>query len=221
MHPTAQPFHECHLRDHAQKECEEWWNWRAASAVLSRDQKPAGFTAAPNDGEGSTDHARSHPHRSLRLRRRRGHALAHRDHPGPGRHLRPHHGRRRRPAPSQGDPRSTTNRVADFYGAYIDSIWDNEDPAAGANAKALRSFYLSAAAQKKVAAFEAKEHADGILFAQNVPVKWKVDYTGSGAGHATSLVTLTWSDGANPEVTKIKVQSDLQTRKITDLAAVN
>ncbi|MFD3475236.1 hypothetical protein [Streptomyces sp. NPDC058695] len=125
------------------------------------------------------------------------------------------------PAPSQGDPRSTTNRVADFYGAYIDSIWDNEDPAAGANAKALRSFYLSAAAQKKVAAFEAKEHADGILFAQNVPVKWKVDYTGSGAGHATSLVTLTWSDGANPEVTKIKVQSDLQTRKITDLAAVN
>ncbi|MGW6399163.1 hypothetical protein [Streptomyces sp. NPDC055134] len=125
------------------------------------------------------------------------------------------------PAPSQGDPRSTTNRVADFYGAYIDSIWDNEDPAAGANAKALRSFYLSAAAQKKVAAFEAKEHADGILFAQNVPVKWKVDYTGSGAGHATSLVTLTWSDGASPEVTKIKVQSDLQTRKITDLAAVN
>ncbi|MEU8487510.1 MULTISPECIES: hypothetical protein [unclassified Streptomyces] len=122
------------------------------------------------------------------------------------------------PAPSQGDPRSTTNRVADFYGAYIDSIWDNEDPAAGANAKALRSFYLSAAAQKKVAAFEEKEHADGILFAQNVPVKWKVDYTGSGAGHATALVTLTWSDGANPEVTKIKVQSDLQTRKITDLA---
>ncbi|MFD0515455.1 hypothetical protein ACFQ0Q_44015 [Streptomyces aureus] len=53
------------------------------------------------------------------------------------------------PAPSQGDPRSTTNRVADFYGAYIDSIWDNEDPAAGANAKALRSFYLSAAARRR------------------------------------------------------------------------
>lgn len=52
-------------------------------------------------------------------------------------------------------------------------------------------------------------------------MKWKVDYTGSGAGHATSLVTLTWSDGTNAEVTKIKVQSDLQTRKITDLAAVN
>ncbi|MFF0187713.1 hypothetical protein [Streptomyces sp. NPDC005244] len=118
---------------------------------------------------------------------------------------------------TQGDPRAATTRVSDFYGAYIDSIWDNEDPAAAANAKALRQFYLSAAEQKKVSAFEAKEHADGILFAQNVPVKWSVAYTGSGAGHATSLVTLTWSDGQNPEVTKIKVQTDLQTRKITDL----
>lgn len=118
---------------------------------------------------------------------------------------------------TQGDPRAAATRVSDFYGAYIDSIWDNEDPAASANAKALRKFYLSAAEQKTVAAYEAKEHADGILFAQNVPVKWSVAYTGSGAGHATALVTLTWSDGQNPEVTKIKVQTDLKTRKITDL----
>ncbi|MFF1451291.1 hypothetical protein ACFVYF_24620 [Streptomyces sp. NPDC058274] len=121
----------------------------------------------------------------------------------------------------QGDPRAVTTRVSDFYGSYIDSVWDLEDPTAAANAKALRKFYLSAAEQKKVAAFEAKEHADGILFAQNVPVKWKVEYTGSGAGHATSLVTLTWGDGSTAEVSKIKVQSDLQTRKITDLAPVN
>ncbi|NEB79992.1 hypothetical protein G3I40_32940 [Streptomyces sp. SID14478] len=118
----------------------------------------------------------------------------------------------------QGDPRSTTDRVANFYGAYIDAVWDTEDPASAADAKALRTFYLSAAARKKVAAYEAREHADGILFAQNVPVKWAVTYTGSGAGHSTALVTLTWSDGKNPEVTRIKVQSDLSTRKITDLA---
>ncbi|MEW2165257.1 hypothetical protein AB0912_20035 [Streptomyces sp. NPDC007084] len=118
---------------------------------------------------------------------------------------------------TQGDPRAAATRVSDFYGAYIDSIWDNEDPAASANAKTLRHFYLSAAEQKTVAAYEAKEHADGILFAQNVPVKWSVASTGSGAGHATALVTLTWSDGQNPEVTKIKVQTDLKTRKITDL----
>lgn len=121
------------------------------------------------------------------------------------------------PAP-QGDPRTATTRVANFYGAYIDAIWDNEDPGSAAQAKALRAFYLSPALQKKVAAYEEREHADGILFAQNVPVKWAVSYTGSGAGHSTALVTLTWNDGANPDVTKIKVQSDLRTLKITDLA---
>ncbi|GHE96819.1 hypothetical protein E5082_23850 [Streptomyces griseoluteus] len=117
----------------------------------------------------------------------------------------------------QGDPRNVTQRVSDFYGAYIDAVWDTEDPASGAGAKALRDFYLSASARKKVTAWEKKNHADGILFAQNVPVKWKVAYTGSGMGHATSRVTLTWSDGKNPEVTRIDVQSDLTTRKITDL----
>ncbi|MEU6394554.1 hypothetical protein [Streptomyces sp. NPDC046939] len=121
---------------------------------------------------------------------------------------------------SQGDPRSTTTRVANFYGAYIDAIWDNEDAGSAADAKALRAFYLSPAAQKKVAAYEAEQHADGILFAQNVPVKWAVSYTGSGAGHSTALVTLTWSDGKDAQVTKVKVQSDLTTRKITDLAPV-
>ncbi|MGY0020856.1 hypothetical protein ACVHNB_17950 [Streptomyces sp. YJ-C3] len=121
----------------------------------------------------------------------------------------------------QGDPRSTTNRVADFYGAYIDAVWDNEDAGSAAVTKALRGFYLSDAARKKVAAYEAREHADGILFAQNVPVKWTVTYTGSGTGHSTALVTLTWNDGKNPEISKIKVQSDLATRKITDLAPVD
>ncbi|MFG2816058.1 hypothetical protein [Streptomyces sp. NPDC048410] len=120
-------------------------------------------------------------------------------------------------ASAQGDPRNVTQRVTDFYGAYIDAVWDTEDPAAGADAKALRNFYLSAPARKKVTAWEKKNHADGILFAQNVPVKWKVAYTGSCMGHATSRVTLTWSDGKHPQVTRIDVQSDLTTRKITDL----
>ncbi|MZD04721.1 hypothetical protein GTW43_06425 [Streptomyces sp. SID5785] len=122
------------------------------------------------------------------------------------------------PASVQGDPRDATDRVADFYGAYIDAVWSTDDPAAGAQAKALRAFYLSPAARKKVAAYEAREHADGILFAQNVPVKWDVTYTGSGAGHSTARVTLTWSEGEHPEVSRIKVRSDLATGKITDLA---
>ncbi|MEU1465185.1 hypothetical protein ABZ467_31785 [Streptomyces sp. NPDC005727] len=118
---------------------------------------------------------------------------------------------------AQGDPRNATQRVADFYGAYIDSVWAADDPAAAANAKALRAFYLSAAAQKKAGAYEKKNHADGVLFAQNVPVRWKVDYTGSGMGHSTSRVTLTWSDGGDAQVTRIDVQSDLRTLKITAL----
>ncbi|MFF7355868.1 MULTISPECIES: hypothetical protein [Streptomyces] len=121
---------------------------------------------------------------------------------------------------AQGDPRNVTQHVADFYGAYIDAVWSTDDRSAGEAAKALRGFYLSAAAQRKVTAFEKREHADGILFAQNVPVKWKVTYTGSGAGHATSRVTLTWSDGPHAEVSKIDVQSDLKTLKITDLKSV-
>ncbi|WP_208897002.1 hypothetical protein [Streptomyces incarnatus] len=121
---------------------------------------------------------------------------------------------------AQGDPRNVSQHVADFYGAYIDAVWSTDDRSAGDAAKALRAFYLSTAAQKKVAAFEKKEHADGILFAQNVPVKWKVTYTGSGAGHATSRVTLTWGDGPHAEVSRIDVQSDLKTLKITDLKSV-
>ncbi|MFY4723111.1 hypothetical protein [Streptomyces sp. LaBMicrA B280] len=120
-------------------------------------------------------------------------------------------------AVAQGDARNATQHVADFYGAYIDAVWATDDKAAGAEAKALRAFYLSPAAQKRVAAYETKEHADGILFAQNVPVRWQVAYTGSGAGHATSQVTLTWSDGPHAQVTRIDVQSDLRTLKITDL----
>ncbi|MFJ4523510.1 hypothetical protein ACIP4Y_21555 [Streptomyces sp. NPDC088810] len=118
---------------------------------------------------------------------------------------------------AQGDPRNATQHVADFYGAYIDATWATDDATAAPAAKALRGFYLSAAARKQVAAYEKKEHADGILFAQNVPVKWKVTYTGSGMGHATSRVTLTWGDGPHPQVSRIDVQSDLKTLKITGL----
>lgn len=121
---------------------------------------------------------------------------------------------------AQGDPRDVTRHVADFYAAYIDSARATDDPSAATGAKALRGFYLSSAARAKVAAYEKRQHADGVLFAQSVPVKWKVAHTGSGAGHATSRVTLTWSDGPHARVTGIDVLSDLETLKITDLKPV-
>jgi hypothetical protein len=121
---------------------------------------------------------------------------------------------------AQGDPRAVTQRVSDFYGAYIDTAWDGEDPAAVASLKALKDFYLSADARRKVAAYEAREHADGVLFAQNVPVRWRVAYTGAGAGQATCRVTLVWGDRRDAQVTGIDVRSDLKTRKITELKLV-
>ncbi|MER5860158.1 hypothetical protein ABT131_31865 [Streptomyces sp900105245] len=120
----------------------------------------------------------------------------------------------------QGDPRDVTRHVADFYAAYIDSVRAADDPSAAAGAKALRGFYLSAAARAKVSAYQKRQHADGVLFARGVPIKWKVARTGSGAGHATSRVTLTWGHGPHARVTGVDVLSDLKTLEITDLETV-
>ncbi|MGW2741123.1 hypothetical protein [Streptomyces sp. NPDC001450] len=53
---------------------------------------------------------------------------------------------------------------------------------------------------------------DGLSLAAVTPAR-----AGSGAGRATNRVTLTWGDGPRAEVSKIDVQSDLTTLKITDL----
>lgn len=52
---------------------------------------------------------------------------------------------------------------------------------------------------KKLAAWEDKNHADGVLRAQNVPVRWTV--TGNGtADHTEVGVTLTWGDRSTTEL---------------------
>lgn len=111
-----------------------------------------------------------------------------------------------------GDPRAATTRVVDFYGAYIDAVWDG---GSSPLARQLRASYLTTGLQKQLAAWEKKEHADGVLKAQNVPVAWRVTYTGSGAGHAYTTVRLTWGSPKHPVYTNLKVQSDLKTRKIS------
>jgi hypothetical protein len=113
-----------------------------------------------------------------------------------------------------GDPQSTVDRVADFYGAYIDAVWDGgNDPLA----KDLRTHYLAAGFRAKLARWEQSNHADGVLRAQDVPQGWKVTYDGSGAGHAFTVVRLQWGNPAHPTYTYLKVQSDLATRKISDI----
>ncbi|MFK0020429.1 hypothetical protein [Streptomyces sp. NPDC090798] len=89
-----------------------------------------------------------------------------------------------------GKPSDSVTRIADFYGAYIDA---QSDPDHGARlASELRKFYVQADYLKKVEAWEARNHADGVLQAQNVPLKWTVTDNGR-ADHTEAVVTLSWS----------------------------
>jgi hypothetical protein len=108
---------------------------------------------------------------------------------------------------------SATDRVAEFYGAYIDAVSGDT----GHLSDQLRKAYLTPALRKSLLAWEAEEHADGVLRAQNIPVKWTVTTDGAGAGHVFTVVTLTWGFGPHPEVTRLAVQSDLATQLISDI----
>ncbi|MEU6119478.1 hypothetical protein ABZ840_33700 [Streptomyces sp. NPDC047117] len=112
-----------------------------------------------------------------------------------------------------GSPESTVDRVADFYGAYIDAVYDEDGRLAGQ----LRTHYLRADLRKRLATWESKNHADGVLRAQNVPVKWSVAYDGSGTGSSYTVVTLTWDSGSRPSTSRVAVRSSLETRQITDI----
>jgi hypothetical protein len=95
------------------------------------------------------------------------------------------------PRSVSGKPSDDITRIADFYGAYIDAVTDE---GGGALQDALRAHYLTPAFQKELNAWEEKEHADGVLRAQNVPLAWKVTDNGT-ADHTEAVVTLTWSAG--------------------------
>lgn len=114
-------------------------------------------------------------------------------------------------APSvSGSPEGAFTRIADFYGAYVDAVYDGD----GKTSTQLRSFYLSEPLQQQLKEWEAAHHADGVLRAQNVPLQWKVDSAGNGTGKANATVTLTWGGGST---TRIQVQADLATRKIVSI----
>ncbi|MFF7544810.1 hypothetical protein ACFZCU_14485 [Streptomyces canus] len=95
------------------------------------------------------------------------------------------------PRSVSGKPSDNITRIADFYGAYVDAVTDE---GGGDLQDALRAHYLTPAFQKELNAWEDKEHADGVLRAQNVPLAWKVTDNGT-ADHTEAVVTLTWSAG--------------------------
>ncbi|WRZ92793.1 hypothetical protein OHB54_29330 [Streptomyces sp. NBC_01007] len=106
------------------------------------------------------------------------------------------------------------DRVADFYGAYIDAVTDT---GSGRLSTQLRSFYLTPGLRGSLSTWEHRQHADGVLRAQDVPSAWKVTPGDSGAGHTWSTVRLTWGSAQHPTYTYLTVQSDLATKKISGI----
>ncbi|MFE4700373.1 hypothetical protein ACFRIC_25240, partial [Streptomyces sp. NPDC056738] len=108
-------------------------------------------------------------------------------------------------------------QVADFYGAYVDA---KDDPAGPdtALAKALRAHYLTPAFAKRLAAWEKKNQADGVLRAQNVPVQWTI---GEGRDSREVAVTLTYGGGESPTTTTRLVVKQEPTGRITDIRTTN
>ncbi|MEV8210205.1 hypothetical protein [Streptomyces sp. NPDC079189] len=105
-------------------------------------------------------------------------------------------------------------QVAHFYGAYIDAAGTE---GGGKLTTALRAFYLTPALRSQLRTWEARNHADGVLRAQNTPLALKVTAGDSGAGHTWSKVRLTWNGGKHPTYTYLSVQSDLRTGKISGI----
>lgn len=102
------------------------------------------------------------------------------------------------PRSVSGKPSDNITRIADFYGAYIDAVTDE---GGGRLEDELRKHYLTPAFQKELAAWEDRNHANGVLQAQNVPLAWKVTDNGT-VNHTEALVTLTWGGG---QTTKLVV----------------
>ena len=117
----------------------------------------------------------------------------------------------------KGSPHSAVDRVADFYGAYVDVLYDS---GRGRLADALRTHYLTAGLRADLARWETAHNKDGVLRAKGVPIAWEVVYNDSGMGHCWTRVTLTWQDsGDRVRRTRLIVQSDLESQLISGIRA--
>ncbi|WP_406381575.1 hypothetical protein [Streptomyces sp. NBC_01618] len=118
-------------------------------------------------------------------------------------------------APARSDAGAPAfQQVAHFYAAYIDAVTAQ---GGGKLATALRSFYLTPQLRTQLATWEQRNHADGVLRAQNTPLAFRVTSGDSGAGHTWSTVRLTWSKGKHPRYSYLTVRSDLRTYKISGI----
>lgn len=114
-----------------------------------------------------------------------------------------------------GGPASAVDRVADFYGTYIDILYDSGH---GPLTHSLRAHYLTHNLQRTLTRWETTHRRDGVLRSNAVPVEWRVDYHDSGMGHCWTAVTLTWKGrGHHAHHTGLMIRSDLATRLISGI----
>lgn len=118
------------------------------------------------------------------------------------------------PAARSGSPQSVVDRVAHFYGAYIDARYDGRS---GPLPGSLRQHYLTRNALKHLTVWEKTHRLDGVLRAKGTPVEWRVTYQDSAMGHCWSRIRLTWGPPEHRHYSYLSVQSDLSTRLISDI----
>ncbi|MEU7168227.1 hypothetical protein AB0A70_26890 [Streptomyces morookaense] len=113
-----------------------------------------------------------------------------------------------------GSSASAVDRVADFYGAYIDVL---NGRGRSHLADELREFYLTDDFRARLGSWEKEHGGDGVLRAQSVPTSWTVAYNDSGMGHVWTRVTLTWTGQGRSAHTVLAVQSDQSSLRISDI----
>ncbi|MFI1798766.1 hypothetical protein ACH427_15640 [Streptomyces sp. NPDC020379] len=119
------------------------------------------------------------------------------------------------PAPSRGgSPASAVDRVADFFGAYSDVL---HDQGRGRLSDSLREHYLTADLRTRLELWEKEHGGDGVLRTEGTPSSWTVTYGDSGMGHTWTHVVLTCDAHGHSTRTRLEVQSDLATLRISDI----
>ncbi|MFD6281848.1 hypothetical protein ACFWFI_40775 [Streptomyces sp. NPDC060209] len=87
-------------------------------------------------------------------------------------------------------------QVGAFFRAYRQAALGRGDLTPGQ----VRARYLAPDLDRRLDAWAAQSGADPVFRAQNVPTGWSSRYEGSGAGHATVVLTEKWGSGATQDV---------------------
>jgi hypothetical protein len=105
--------------------------------------------------------------------------------------------------------------VSNMLTDYITSI---ESGSPDFTPEQVRETYLTPECNDRLHAWEAVQHADGVLQAQNIPVSWTTRYEGSGAGHTTVVVTFDWGGG---NLSDVWYQVRLSDLRVSDVKTFN